>query len=231
MAQNLKRFWTEASVVASESGWGVSLDGKRLRTPARHPLTLPTRALADAVADEWNAQTDEVRPTAMRLTGLANAAIDRAGPELAATLAAYGESDLLCYRAEHPPALIAMQSVEWDPPLAWARRRYDVAFAVTSGVTHRAQPAPTLARLGAAVSALDRLRLAGLHPLVTITGSLVLGLAVVEHELTGEAAFEIGELDIRFQAAHWGEDAEHAGTRALGRTSLLAGAQFVKLLG
>lgn len=226
----MKRFWTEASVFASDAGWSVALDGKPLRTPARKPLAVPTRALADAVAAEWDAQAEEVRPRAMPLTGLANAAVDRAGPELAASLAAYGESDLLCYRAERPPALAATQSARWDPPLEWARRRYDVAFVITSGIAHRLQPAPTLARLGNAVSALDRFGLAGLHPLVTITGSLVLGLAVLEGELSADAAFDAGELDARFQAAHWGEDAEAAATRALRCADLLEGARFLELL-
>lgn len=226
----MKRFWTGASVIASDTGWSVALDGKPLRTPARKPLALPTRALADAIAAEWDAQSGEVRPVAMPLTGLANAALDRAGPELAAALAAYAESDLLCYRAERPDELIALQAAGWDPPLEWARFRYDVAFVVTHGITHRAQPAPTLARLAAAVDALNPFRLAALHPLVTITGSLVLGLAALENELTAQAAFDAGELDVRFQAAHWGEDAEAAITRAQRRADLLAGARFLAML-
>ena len=226
----MKRFWTGTSVVASDAGWSVALDGKPLRTPARKPLALPTRALAEAIAAEWDAQTGQVRPAAMPLTGLANAALDRAGPELVTMLAAYGESDLLCYRAERPAELIALQAAEWDPPLEWARRRYDVVFVVTHGIAHRVQPAPTLARLTAAVDAPDLFRLAGLNPLITITGSLVLGLAVLEGELTADTAFDAGELDTRFQAAHWGEDAEAAVTCARRRADLLAGARFLAML-
>lgn len=227
----MKRFWTQATAVEADDGWTVTLDDKPLRTPARVRLIVPTQALAEAITAEWDAQTDVVRPAAMSLTGLANAAIDRAGPELSASLATYAESDLLCYRANDPPALIARQAFEWDPPLEWARRRYDTAFVVTSGIAHRAQPAPTLARLCGVVAALDRWRLAALHPLVTITGSLVLGLAVLERALDADTAFASSELDTLWQAEHWGEDAEAATARATKRADVLAAARFAELAG
>ena len=143
----MKRFYLAARATADGA---IELDGKPVRTPARNFLVLPTPALADAVADEWNAQGDKVDPRAMALTGLANAAIDRIAPDpdaFARGLAAYGQSDLLCYRAEGPVRLVERQAAHWDPILAWARRRYDVDFEVTSGLVHRPQPPATVERL------------------------------------------------------------------------------------
>ena len=226
----MKRFWTNAAAMPAEPGWTVALDGKPVRTPARAALALPTTALAEAIAAEWNAIEGDLAPRALPLTGLANAALDRAGPELADSLAAYAQSDLLCYRAEHPPALVQSQAAAWDPPLAWARARYDVAFTVAEGIAHRPQPAPTLARLRAAVHATGPFERAGLHPIVTITGSLVLGLAVLDGALTPEQAFDAGEHDALWQARHWGEDADAAATRALRRADLMIAARFLSLL-
>ena len=227
----MKRFWQQAEVVAADGpGWGVALDGRPLRTPARALLHVPTPALAAAIAAEWQQVAGEVRPGALPLTGLANAAIDRAGPELAAALAAYGESDLLCYRADAPAALVARQAAEWDPPLAWAGARFSIRLAVTAGISHVPQPAATLEQLRGAVAALDAFRLAGLHPIVTVTGSLLLGLALLEGAMTAEAAWRAGALDELWQAEHWGDDPLAARARAQRRAALMAGAQFLTLL-
>ena len=225
----MKRFWTVAAAVPAGDAWTVTLDGKPVRTPARAPLALPTRALAEAIAGEWDAQGPEVRPLEMRLTGLANAAIDRAGAEIAAALAGYGAHDLTCYRAEGPPELVARQAAAWDPWLAWATRRYDVAFSVTNGVIAVDQPAPTLARLRAAVEALDRFALAGLHPVVSVSGSLVLGLAVAEGALAADDAGDAGEIDAAWQAERWGDDPLAEAPRAARRAALMAGARTIAL--
>jgi chaperone required for assembly of F1-ATPase len=227
----MQRFWARAEAVPAEAGgWAVALDGRGLRTPARAPLVVPAEALARAIAAEWDGVAGEVRPGALPLTGLANAAIDRAGPELAAQLAAFGESDLTCYRAEGPPELVARQAAQWDPPLAWARARFDVALTLATGVMHAPQPPATLARLRAAVEALDGFRLAGLHPVVTVTGSLVLGLALLEGAIDAEAAWTAGALDELWQAERWGEDALAQRARAARRADLMAGARFLALL-
>ena len=223
----MKRFWRAVTVVADGGAWGIALDGKPVRTPARAPLILPTRALAEAVAGEWAAQGDEVRPLEMPLTGLSNAAIDRVGPEIAAAIAAYGAHDLTCYRAEGPPALTVRQAAAWDPVLAWAGRRFDVAFAVTAGVAPVAQPAPTLARLRATVDALGPFVLAGLSPLVSVTGSLLLGLAVLEREIDAETAWAAGEVDAAWQAEQWGDDPLALAPREARRADLLAGARLL----
>ena len=142
----MKRFWKAASVVAAEGGWSVELDGRPIRTPARELLILPTEALAQAIAGEWSAVVEKVDPRAMPLTGLANAAIDRVAPDKAAfagSLAKYAEADLACYRADTPTKLVERQVEQWDALLTWARRRFDVDFVITSGITHVAQPQAT----------------------------------------------------------------------------------------
>jgi len=225
----MKRFWQEVTVDAER---GVRLDGKPVRTPGRLPLVLPTDALAAAVADEWRSVAGEIDPRAMPLTGLANAAIERiaADPALfAANLAAYAESDLLCYRADAPPELAARQAAAWDPPLAWATQRYDVHFDVTTGVMHRPQPDATIERLAIAVSARDAFELAGLSPVVTITGSLVLGLALIERAMDAEAVWAAANLDEDWQAEQWGEDTLAAQARAAHRAEFDAGVRFLTL--
>lgn len=227
----MKRFWAAAEARAADGGWTVALDGRPVRTPAGAALILPTHALAQAVAAEWAAVEGEVKPGTMRLTGLSNAAIDRMGPDQATALAAYGEGDALCYRAEAPDELTAAQAAAWDPILGWAARRFDVAFAVTQGVVHTPQPPATAARLAAAVHALAPFTLAGLHPIVSVTGSLVIGLGVLEGAITPDAAWAAGQLDELWQAERWGEDPLATASRADRRASLDAGARFLSLLG
>lgn len=202
----MKRFWTHVTLDSDDA---VQLDGKPVRTPGRAPLALPTRALAEAVAGEWQAVAGEIDPRAMPLTGLANAAIDRVAPDpatFAAGLARYAESDLLCYRAVSPDMLVARQAALWDPLLDWACQRYDVHFAVTSGIVHVAQPPATLARLGEAVAARGAFALAALSPVVTIGGSLVAALALAEGAATPQAVWDAVTLDEAFQAEQWGRD-------------------------
>ena len=175
----MKRFYTDVTIADG----AILLDGRPVRTPARAPLRLPTAALAEAIADEWRAQVDSIDPRAMPLTGLANAAIDRVAPDpdaFAVPLASYAEADLLCYRAEGPAPLVAAQEAAWNPLLDWARARYDIAFAVTAGIVHVAQPAETVARLAEALRARSPYGLAAMQPIVTIGGSLVAALALSE---------------------------------------------------
>ena len=224
----MKRFYGEATA----RGGAVLLDERPVKTPARRPLALPTEALARAIAAEWNAQGEEVRPRTMPLTGLANAAIDRVAPDkesFAIGLAAYGETDLLCYRADGPPALVARQEALWDPILAWARRRFDVNFEVTAGIIHRAQPANTVVQLAQAVAARDPFELAALSPLVTIPGSLVTALALAEEAIDLEAAWAAATLDEAWQAEQWGEDAEAQALRARRLGAFAAAMRFAAL--
>lgn len=226
----MKRFYKKAEAGADR---GILLDGRPVRTPGRAPLVAPTEALAEAIADEWDQQGDVIDPRAMPLTGLANAAIDRIAPDakvFADGLAVYGESDLLCYRAEGPESLAARQSEAWDPILAWAQQRYDVVFELAMGVIHMPQPPETVARLREAVAARDPFQLAGLSPLVTVSGSLIVALAVAEGALSLDAAWAAATIDEQWQAENWGEDAEAAAALTNRRRDFAAAARFLALL-
>ncbi|WP_076072269.1 ATP12 family chaperone protein [Sphingomonas montana] len=230
----MKRFWTDVAVAAADAaqGYAITLDARPVRTPARLPLVLPTRALADAVAAEWAAQDGEVDPRTMPMTGLSNAAIDRVMPDRALfvnQIAAYAETDLLCYRADAPDTLVARQAAAWEPLLAWGRARYDVAFRVTTGIVHVAQPPETLARLRAAVAAHDAHALAALSPLTTIGGSLLAALAVAERHIDADPAFDLTHLDELWQAERWGEDALATEARILRKADFMAAARFLML--
>jgi chaperone required for assembly of F1-ATPase len=169
----------------------------------------------------------------MRLTGLSNAAIDRVAPDIAAfarPLAAYAESDLLCYRADAPPELIARQAEAWDPLLKWAARRFDVHFTITSGIVHAAQPDATVARLAEALAAYDAFHLVALAPLITIGGSLVTALALAEREVDPDSAFDLTHLDELWQARRWGEDKLALEARAARKRDFMAAAQLLTLL-
>jgi chaperone required for assembly of F1-ATPase len=229
----VKRFWKQAEVIEADGGFGIALDGKPVKTPGRFDLVVPSRALAEAIAAEWQDCGETIDPRAMPLTGLANAAVERvaADPQAFATgLARYTESDLLCYRAEGPPALVARQAESWDALLAWARRRYDVDFVTCSGVMHVAQPGETVRKLGHAVAALDDFQLAGLSPLVTIGGSLVAALAVLEEMMPAEDAWEAVSLDYRWQLEQWGDDPEARAALDARQRDFMAAAHFVELL-
>ena len=229
----MKRFWKDVAVEPGQEGWAVKLDGRPVKTPARAALAVPSEVLAEAIAEEWRAVGETIDPRAMPLTGLANAAIDRVAPDpsaFASKLAEYAEGDLACYRAEGPSALVARQESSWDPLLAWARRRYDVDFVTTFGLMHVAQPPATVERLSHAVAALDPFRLAGLSPLVTIGGSLVAALAVLENAITPEEAWEAVSVDDRWQFEQWGADAEAQTAMENRRRDFLAAARFLDLL-
>jgi chaperone required for assembly of F1-ATPase len=196
-------------------------------------LQVPTIALAEAIADEWRAVDEKIDPRAMPLTGLANAAIDRVAADrqtFADGLARYVEADLACYRAEGPRPLVERQEREWDSLLAWARRRYDVDFATTSGLMHVAQPAATVEQLSHAVAALDAFHLAGLSPLVTIGGSLVAALAVQEKAITADDAWKAVSLDEQWQLEQWGADAEAEAAMENRCRDFFAAARFLELL-
>ena len=229
----MKRFWEEVSVAHEGDGWSISLDGKRVRTPARAPLVVPCEALAEAIAAEWRAVENDIDPRAMPLTGLANAAIDRIAPErqaFASGIAKYAEADLACYRSEWPPELVSRQERSWDALLAWGRRRYDVDFSTTSGLLHVPQSQATIDRLAHAVAELDAFHLAGLSPLVTTGGSLLAALAVLEKAMTPVDAWDAISIDDRWQLEQWGGDAEAEAALENRRRDFLAAAHFLELL-
>lgn len=225
----MKRFWKDVTVADG----GLALDGRPVRTPGRALLVLPTPQLAEAVAEEWRGVGDTLDPRAMPLTGLANAAIDRIAPDpasFAAGLARYGESDLLYYRAEDPAPLVARQAAVWDPLLDWARGRYDVHFTLATGVMHRAQPEATVARLAEAIGARAAFELAGLSPVVTVSGSLIAALALIEGAADGATVWCAAQVDDDWQVERWGEDELAARIRATHKADFDAGVRFVSLL-
>ena len=229
----MKRFWKQADAVERDGGWGVELDGKPLRTPARDLLTVPTKALAEAIASEWNEVGDKIDPGTLPLTGLANAAVDRVAPDkeaFAKGIARYAEADLACYRAEGPSALVDRQTESWDALIGWGRRRFDVDFRTTRGIVHVDQPAATVDRLSHAVAALDPFRLAGLSPLVTISGSLLAALGVLEGTLMPDQAWDAVTVDDRWQLEQWGSDSEAEAALANRHSDFLAAARFLELL-
>lgn len=204
----MKRFYKDATVTG-DGPFGVALDGRPLRTPARVPLAVPTRSLAEAIAGEWQAQGEKIDPRSLPLSGFANAAIDRVAADhagFAKRLATYAESELIAYRADGPASLLAAQATAWDPWVEWLARRYDVGLTITTGIMHVAQPAATLTRLHTAFAAFTPFQLAPLDPIVTITGSAVLALAVAKGELEAQAAYDIAHVDALWQEQQWGRD-------------------------
>jgi chaperone required for assembly of F1-ATPase len=229
----VRRFYKTAAARPVDGGHEVLLDERPVKTPGRERLVLPSAQLGQAVVDEWNAQGESIDPRSMPLTGLANAAIDRIMPDREAFgrgLALYGESDLLCYRAEQPRGLVARQSELWDPILAWARHRFDVDFEVVTGIMHRPQAPTTLAQLARAVAARDPFELAALSPLVTVSGSLIVGLALLEGAITLEEAWAAASLDEAWQLEQWGSDAEAEAALQNRRRDFEAAYRFYKLL-
>lgn len=229
----MKRFWTDVGVVADADGHAIRLDGRPVRTPGRLPLIVPTAALAGAIAEEWRAVTGEIDPRAMRLTGLANAAVERIAPNprsFADGLAGYAETDLLCYRADSPASLVARQAAAWDPLLDWAAGRYDIGFTLATGIIHRPQPPATVERLADAIRARDAFRLAALAPIIAIGSSLVTALALDEDVIDAGGAWTATHLDELWQEEQWGEDELATRARAARRGDFDAAVRFLALV-
>lgn len=227
-----KRFWKLTEAVPVDGGWEIRLDGRPVRTPAKAPLLLPSRALAEAVAAEWEAQQGEIDPLSMPMTRSANAAVDKVATqfaEVAALIADYGATDLCCYRAEGPEPLRALQAEAWDPMLAWAGSAFGAPLVATAGVLPVAQPAQSLAALQSRVAAEDAYALAALHDLVALTGSLVLGLAAIEGVLPGEEIWRRSRIDETWQEDLWGIDEEAADVAARRRGDFLQALAFYRL--
>ena len=206
-----RRFWSAVRVEPAERGFRLMLDGRPVLTPAKAELRLPTRAMAEAVAAEWQAVGDVVDPMAMPVTRSVNAAIDKVTPqfaEVAGLIAAYGGSDLLCYRAVAPTELIARQAAGWDPLLNWAAKALGAPLQVTTGIAPVPQPATSLAALAARVRALTPFGLTALHDLVSLSGSLILGLAATEGHLPPDTLWPLSRIDEDWQARLWGRDPE-----------------------
>ena len=206
-----RRFYKAATVGPVESGFAVLLDGRTPKSPAKAPLVLPSLALAQRVADEWEAQDKVIDSTIMPATRLAFTAIDRISEtraEVAKEVAAYAGSDLLCYRADHPTPLVERQTREWQPVLDWAQSALGLSFTPVTGIIHTPQPARTLADVEALALSMDDFSLAGVAYAAGLLGSTVLALAIRAGELDGQRALDLSRLEETFQADIWGQDAE-----------------------
>ena len=230
----MKRFWKQARSEQVEGGWLVRLDNRPVRTPARRLCVVPLAAMADGIAAEWNAQGDRIDPLSMPLTRAASTCLDRVIPELdlvRRNVSGYGGTDLLCYRAPEPPELAERQSRGWDPLLGWAADALGARLVIGEGVMHVAQPTEAVARLAAEVEALDAWELTALSELTTLTGSLVLALAVCLGRLEAAEAWTLSRIDEDWNIEQWGEDAEAAQQAARRRADFMAAADLLRLLG
>lgn len=229
----MRRFWKEVSLEPSTFGHAVRLDGRPVKTPKRNELALPTKRLADAVVAEWEAVEKTIDPMLMPMTGFANAAIDHIGADrdgFVTAISAYGETDLLCYRAAADEALGARQAEIWDPWFDWARTRYDVNFVIVEGIMHQSQPEATLAKLRAAVAARGTFELAAMAKLAHLSGSLVLTLALVERAGEADEVWNAACLDELWQEELWGADHWADKNRADRRAEFMAAVRFLELL-
>jgi len=207
-----KRFWKEATAQEENGGFAVLLDGRSVRTPGKAALIVPSLTMAQAITEEWDAQEGELDPATMPVTRSANAAIDKVAvqhAEVAAMIAAYAETDLLCHRADTPAELVARQEAGWAPLLQWAAEKYDAPLSVTTGILPVDQPAKSLARFRAEVDRFDAFGLTALHDLVSLSGSLVIGLAAANGTQGDiKALWDISRIDELWQIEKWGEDDE-----------------------
>lgn len=226
-----KRFYAEVTVAAGEGGHRVLLDGRPVRTPAKRFLELPRADLAEAVAAEWRAQDGHVDPRRMPYTRLANSVVDGVAERMEAVaedILAYAGSDLVCYRAADPVRLADRQAACWDPLLDWIDETYGARFLVGEGVMPVAQDPDAIAALAPRIGALDAWRLAGLHSITTLTGSVVVALALLDGRLDPEAAWTAATIDERWNMELWGEDEEAVARLAQRRREYDVAFDFVR---
>jgi chaperone required for assembly of F1-ATPase len=229
----VKRFYQEVSVVTAAEGHQVLLDGRPARTPARHALAVPSATLAAAVADEWRAQGETIRPASMVLTRLVSTTIDRIPAMRSAAIdevLGYAETDLLCYRAAAPVELADRQQQRWQPWLDWLARARGVELVVTTEMLPVPQPETALVRLRARVELLDDWLLVGLHAVTTALGSVVLGLALFEGAIDAEQAIAASLLDEEFEIERWGREREMERRQNVLRHDVEAAARFLACL-
>ena len=225
-----KRFY---KTVAVGDDLSILLDGRAVKTPMKQKLILPTRHLAEAVAEEWQAQVKLINPALMPLTKLANTALDRVGTErahVAGEVVGFAGNDLLCYRASEPAVLVALQTNAWDPILAWAENALDAQFTTTKGVIHVDQSAAALIAIKIHIASLDAFALTAVHNAMTLTGSALLALMLHARAIIPEVAWKAAHVDEDFQIAQWGEDDEAGARRANRKAEFNATAQFMNLL-
>jgi len=231
----LKRFYKEVGVCELPGGFGVTLDGKTIKTPGKVNIAVPTLALAEGIAGEWLAQETEIKPQTMPLMQLAATVIDHleANREMIeATVVRFAETDMVCYRADdrEPAELLALQKALWDPLLDWLRDRHGVTLLTTAGVLPVTQPREAIAALAGIVARMDTWRLGAFQAAAASAGSLVIALALVEGRIDADQAFAAAELDAGFEIDRWGEDALATARRASVAFDLTAARRFRDLV-
>ncbi|OKH89361.1 ATPase [Thalassospira sp. TSL5-1] len=231
----MKRFYKNVAAVPDPggAGWRVHLDGRAVKTPAKAEFLLPVQPLAEKIAAEWDAQDEHIVPATMPHMQLAATAIDRVAPNRTAVIAelvGYGRSDLLCYRAQYPDDLVTRQNEHWQPLLDWAESEFSIALKVTQGVMPVSQEDTALLAIQDVIEPLDDHQLAALHTLITVSGSVVIGLAVFHGRLDAQGAFDISQIDESYSIENWGEDAEATVRRERLRHEILAAGEFLALL-
>lgn len=225
----MKRFYKTVATQAVADGHALLLDGRPVKTPMRQPLVLPTLAMAQAVAAEWERQGEEIVIASMPHTGFANAAIDQVLPQkqrFVDEIAAYGESDTLCYRADLGDPLADRQDREWEPVLQWAENRFDIRLVRVAGIIHQPQSTHSLSRLKAPVASMNAYELAAFSTLTSIGGSLVSALALIEKAFDSETIWRAICLEELWQEELWGADGEALATRAHRRAAFDAAYHF-----
>lgn len=233
MQHKIKRFYKQAAAAPAAGGYTVELDGRPVRTPAKAALVVPSEALAEVVAREWQGQGDKVDPQAMPLNNLVCTAIDIVTPHRPAIveeLADFGTHDLLCYWTDETGELLRRQQQLWQPLLDWAGEDLKAPLQKTCGITPQAQPPESLAALKLAVEEHSDLELTGLAAAVKAASSLVIGLALSKGRIDAAMAIELSQLDERYQAELWGEDAEAVQRRAALGRDLESAAQLLDII-
>lgn len=229
----MKRFWKDVGVECAGDGWSIRLDDRPVLTPARRNIVVPSREFAEGIAAEWRTQETVVSPLSMPLTRAAATCLDRVAPEfdtIAGNTAAYGGADLLCYRAPHPDGLRQRQNDAWNPMLEWAADALGVRLHVGAGIMHIAQSQETLDALHRLVRERTAWSLTGLTELVTLSGSLILALAVDHGRLTAAEAWHSSRVDEIWNVEAWGEDADEAALVARKQADFLHASRLLELL-
>jgi chaperone required for assembly of F1-ATPase len=229
----MKRFYKTVTTEQSGDVWHILLDGKAIRTPKKAMLAVPTEKLAVAVIAEWDAQVDKVVPAKMPFTRYVNSIIDHLSihyETVIAEISAFGESDLICYRAQEPQDLSELQAAAWDPLLQWSHHHLKAPLLSVHSIMHKDQPESSLAILHELVAELSVWQLAPLHTLVSISGSLIIGLAVVHNHMNVDIAWTASRIDADYQIAKWGEDYEAQAVSALRLQDMQKAAEFLALL-
>ncbi|MEP5759189.1 MAG: ATP12 family protein [Litoreibacter sp.] len=227
-----KRFWKQAEVVPTESGYSIQLDGRDVKTPAKTLLDVPTKTLAEAICAEWDAQGEQINPLTMPMTRTANSALDKVRHQhgdVADMLAAYGDSDLICYRADGPENLVARQAEAWDPLVDFAQQKLGATLQPRCGIMHVPQDPAALATLSNQVHVLGAFELAAFHDLVALSGSLVIGFGAIHQYASMDSLWALSRIDEEWQIAQWGEDEDATAQMEVKQKAFIHAGDFYRL--